>query len=286
MSKLLDNRLKESHKGTYGKVGIIGGSFGMSGSITLATQSALRSGSGYVYTVVPKSLLLIMSIKLSEGIIVSITDNDCGHFIKESINEVFNHCKNYDVIAIGMGMGTDTDRSDLVRMIVSKLDIPILLDADAINSLAKSSCCLLENNNIVITPHPGEMANFLDLSVKEIQAHRKYYCELVANKYKITVVLKGHQTIVSSYNQKTYINNTGNPGMATAGSGDVLSGIIASLIGQGISVFEASKLGVYLHGLAGDIAVKKYGEESLIASDIVNNLYKAIRHYKSSDIIL
>lgn len=266
-----------SHKGSYGRVGIIGGSFGMCGSIELASKASMRTGSGYVYTIIPKSLSDIFSFKLTEAIIKPINDNNLGHFSKESVNETLEIIKDLDVLALGMGLGQGSDQRDFTKAILEKVKLPIVLDADGINCISDNTEILSLNNNLVITPHPGEMATLLKVSVTEILKAREYYAEYAANKYQITVVLKGHQTVVASYNQDTYINTSGNPGMATAGSGDVLSGMIASLIGQGLSVYEASKLGVYLHGLAGDFGAKKYGEVSLIASDIVEHIYLAIK---------
>lgn len=279
MEKLLNKRSKDGHKGTYGRVGIIGGSLGMSGSITLASKAALRSGCGYVYTIIPKSLTTIMSIKLTESIIVPIEAKYNGHFTKASTNEILKASEKMDVIALGMGLGYDAQRVEIVKDLVSSLNIPMLIDADGLNCIADNLDILLDKKDIVITPHPGELANLLNITIEEVEANRLYYAEVVANKYDITVVLKGHNTVVAAKGQNTYINKTGNSGMATAGSGDALSGIIASFIGQKIPVFEASKLGVYLHGLAGDYAAMEFGEVSLIASDIIDNLHKAIKEY-------
>lgn len=285
MDTFLIERNKNSHKGTYGRVGLVGGSLGMTGSMTLASLAALKSGSGYVFCVIPKSLLTIMSIKLTESIIVPISDNN-NHFSNDSIEKILQKTKSYDAIAIGMGMGIDENRVKLVETLIKNSEKPLLIDADGINCLKNIKESLLIRENIVITPHPNELANFLDIPISDIQANRKHYCEYVANKYLITVVLKGHQTLVASPNKDTYINYTGNPGMATAGSGDVLSGMITSFMGQGLSLFNAAKLGVYLHGLAGDFAKEHYNETSLIASDIVDNIYKAINYYKKINIIL
>lgn len=279
MEKLLNKRLKNTHKGSYGRCGIIGGSLGMSGAITLASKASLRVGAGYVYTIIPKSLQEIMSIKLCESIIVSVKDNQQGHFIQDSIEEIILATKNLDALAVGMGMGQDQARRDLIARIIEQTNIPCVIDADGINCLKDNQDLLLKRNNIVITPHPGELAHFLGISIKKLEACRKYYCELVANKYQITVVLKGSETLVSTYNDKTYKNHTGNPGMATAGSGDVLSGMIAGFIGQGLSVFKASCLGVYLHGLAGDFAALEVGEYSLISSDLIDKIPAAILDY-------
>lgn len=281
MEKLLLKRKKESHKGSYGRVGIIGASPGMTGSVFLSSKAALRSGCGYVYTIVAESLAEIMAIKLDEAIIISIEDDHQGVFVDKSIDKVLAACEDLDVIAVGMGMKTGYGQIKLVEKLIKDLTQPLLIDADGINCLKDNIELLSIRDNIVITPHPGEMANLLGVSINDIINNRVKYAQSVANKYKITVVLKGHQTVVATFNEEIYINDTGNPGMATAGSGDVLSGMISALVGQGLSIHQASKLGVYLHGLAGDFAKDKFGETSLIASDIIDNIYQAIKSYKN-----
>lgn len=281
MEKLLLKRNKESHKGSYGRVGIIGASPGMTGSVFLSSKAALRSGCGYVYTIVAESLAEIMAIKLGEAIIISIEDDHKGVFIDKSIDKVLAACEDLDVIGVGMGMKTGYGQIKLVEKLIKDLTQPLLIDADGINCLKDNIELLSIRDNIVITPHPGEMANLLGVSINDIINNRVKYAQSVADKYNITVVLKGHQTVVATFNEEIYINDTGNPGMATAGSGDVLSGMISALVGQGLSIHQASKLGVYLHGLAGDFAKDKFGETSLIASDIIDNIYQAIKSYKN-----
>ena len=266
----LSKRNLNSHKGSYGRVAIIAGSRGMTGSAYLSSQSALRTGSGLVYTLIPEYLETIMSIKLTEAIIKPIIDNGKGHFVKESIEPIINELDTMDSIAIGPGIGVDKDRIQLVSEIISRAKAPLVVDADGINCLSENIELLNQRTNpIIITPHPGEMSRLLNIETKEIESKRQYYSQYLSDKYNIIIVLKGNKTIVASPDYEHYINNTGNPGMATAGSGDVLTGIIASLLGQGLDPFYAAKLGVKLHGLAGDIARDKLGEYGMIASDIV-----------------
>lgn len=277
MKELLAKRRKESHKGNYGRVGIIAGSSGMTGASYLTSQSALRTGSGLVYNIIPKSLEIIMSIKLTEVIIRAVDDNGKGYFMKDSIEKVIEEINNKGVLALGPGIGVDKDIISLVKEIIINSNCPIVIDADGINCLSKNIEILKESKApIIITPHPGEMARLLNKNINEIEEKRKYYAKYISDKYNIFTVLKGHKTIVTSPNGEIYINNTGNPGMATAGSGDVLTGIITSLIGQGLEIFNGTKLGVYLHGLAGDIARDKIGEYGIIASDIVESIPYAI----------
>ncbi len=271
--KLLPERKKYSHKGDYGRVGIISGSTGMTGAPYLTSQSALRTGSGLVYTMVPKSLETIMSIKLTEPIIMPIEDRGKGHFIRDSLPHILNEIENMDAMAIGPGFGVDQARLYIVEEVIKSYKKPIVFDADAINCLAINPSVLRNRNTpIVITPHPGELGRLLGKKTNEIQKNRIFYSKLTSCKYNVIVALKGKDTVVASPRGEVYINTTGNPGMATAGSGDVLTGMILSLIGQNMEIMRATKLGVFIHGLAGDFAKESKGEHGLIASDIVDNI--------------
>lgn len=277
--KILPQREENSHKGSYGRVGIISGSTGMTGAPYLVSQAALRTGSGLVYTMVPKSLETIMSIKLTEAIIKPIEDLGKGHFIKSSLPDILKEIEGMDALVIGPGFGVDKDRLHIIEEILKYYKKPIVLDADAINCLSINPKTLLSRaSSIVITPHPGELGSFLGKKIDEIQENRTFYSKLTSDKYNIVVALKGNNTVVTSpYDGDIYINTTGNPGMATAGSGDVLTGMVLSLIGQGIETLDAAKLGVFLHGLAGDLAKYNKGEYGLIASDIIENIPISIK---------
>lgn len=274
----LKKREDRTNKGDYGRVGIIGGSTGMSGSIFLSTESALRTGSGLVYGIVPKSLETIMSIKLIEAIVKPIEDESLGYFTERSIEEIFMEIENMNVLGIGPGMGVDSNRVKLISEIISDVEIPMVIDADGLNCLSKNIELLhKKKNEIVLTPHPGEMSRLIGVSIDEIEKDRIRYAKEFSKKYNIILVLKGNKTVVSNNKGDVYINDTGNPSMATAGSGDVLTGIISSLIGQGYDVFESAKLGVYIHGLSGDISRDKLGEYGVLARDILDNIPLAMK---------
>ena len=180
-----------------------------------------------------------------------------------------------DGILVGPGLGQNEDKKMLVNEIISNFNGPIVLDADGINVVNKD--LLYSRNGLtIITPHPGELARFLDKDTKEIQDNRIYYSKYTSEKYNVITVLKGNETVVTT-KENLYINKTGNPGMATAGSGDVLGGMIISFIGQGIEPLRACILATFCHGLAGDIAVKKKGEYGLIASDILEFIPIALK---------
>ena len=284
MKNLLKRRKIDSHKGNYGRVAVIGGSTGMIGAPYLASLSALRSGAGYSYTLIPKKLETIMSIKLTESIIRPIEDRDRGHFTMESLQDILMYIKDMDSLAIGTGMGVDGDRTYLVKEIIRNAKVPMVLDADGINCLSDNPHILEGHEKpLIITPHPGELSKFLDISIGKIQEKRVYYSEYVAKKYNVIVVLKGHRTVVASPRLGIYINETGNAGMATAGSGDVLTGIISSFLAQGLDPFDAAKLGVHLHGMAGDLTRDQIGEYGMIASDMIQNIPKAINLYSFKD---
>ncbi len=277
MKRLLPRRPKEGHKGNFGRLALIGGSSGMTGAPYLSSMAALRTGAGLVYTLVPKALELTMSIKLTEAIIRSVEDGGRGHLTRESLPQILGNLDKIDVVAIGPGMGTHEDSCYILEQLVKNYRGPMVIDADGINCLAHNPNILSHKNRIVITPHVGEMSRLLKKEIAHIEENRIYYSNYLSNKYNIVVVLKGHRTVVSYPGEETYINESGNVGMATAGSGDVLTGMVASFLAQGLGLFDASKLAVYCHGVAGDMARADRGEHGLIASDIMENIPGAIR---------
>lgn len=266
--KVLERRMPNTHKGDYGKVGIIAGSIGMTGSCYLASNAALRCGSGLVYNIVPKEIMDIMSIKYIE--VIAKTFNNNSEFMEFS--------KKLDAIAIGPGMGKGDEQFEILKNII-KYPKNIVIDADGLNNLSEKPDILKERKKFttILTPHNAEFSRLSGKKISEIEKNRKTIAKDFAKKYNVILVLKGNRTIVTD-GKNTYINKSGNPGMATAGSGDVLTGIIVSLLGRGIDVFSAAAAGVYLHGLAGDKAAEILGEESVIASDIIDNIGKVVEN--------
>lgn len=264
---ILKERKKDTYKGSYGKVGIVAGSKGMVGANYLASMAALRTGSGLVYSLVPSELFDTMSNKFIEVIVKEISDAD----------KILDLIKGIDGLVIGPGLGIDNKKTNMVKDLLLCYDNSIVLDADGINCINDNPDILkLRKGVTIITPHPGELAKLLNKSIKEIQDNRVFYSKYTSNKYNIITILKGHNTIVTD-GDSVYINSTGNPGMATAGSGDLLTGIIISLICQGISPIHSGILGTYIHGLAGDLAIMDKGEYGLIASDILEYIPEAIK---------
>lgn len=275
IKNILLNRKPNTNKSDYGHIFVIAGSLGMTGAAYLTTQAALLSGSGLVTLGIPKSLNTILARKLVEVMTLALPETRQQSLSLRAFSEIekFINLRKPNVLAIGPGLSQNKETQALIRKIVSKLDLPMVIDADGLNALKNPRMTV----GTVITPHPGEMARLLGVSVKEVQKDRKNVAKQTAAKYNTTVVLKGHKTVIASPKGQVYVNNTGNPGMATAGSGDVLTGMIASFVGQGIEPFDAVKLGVYLHGKAGDLAAKDVGQASLKATDILNSIARAIK---------
>lgn len=259
VNTVIKRRPKDLHKGDCGKVLVIAGSKGMAGAAVLSARGALRSGAGIVRVSVPEELFPIIQVGVPEAICVSrmLPPDELGE---------------YQAIVIGPGLGDEISNVSLIKTVLEGAGKAVVLDADGLNLTARSKelqdAVFALRERLIITPHPGEAARLLDCTTETINSDRMAAVHLLAEKTGSVVVLKGAGTLVATPGQKTYINTTGNPGMATGGSGDVLSGIIGALAGQGISCFEAAAAGVYIHGLAGDMAAENLGEYGIIATDI------------------
>jgi len=259
-------RNKFSHKGTFGHVLIATGSYGKMGAAILATKACLRSGSGLVTSHIPKVGYSIMQTAIPEAML-SIDWSDI------IISEI-PHVEKYDYVGIGPGIGTKENTKKALFNLFENLNTPTVIDADAINIIASNKELIKKiPKNSILTPHPKEFERLLGESLHDFKRMEKQISFAVDNN--VYIVLKGAHTSIACPNGKIYFNSTGNPGMATAGSGDVLTGIILSLLGQGYNSEEAAIYGVYIHGLAGDIASNMVGEQSLIASDIIENIGSA-----------
>lgn len=274
--KLFKKRDLDTHKGDFGKIGLIGGSSGMTGSICLSSMGALRTGSGLVYTIVPRKIENIIENKSLENIIIPIEDCGHGYFIENIENNAIEKIKELDVLGIGPGIGRNEETKKFLKNILSLFSKNILVDADGIKLLSELKTILKTNRKVVITPHIHEFSIFTGETIDYINRNKEELTMKYAKKYNLIVVLKGHRTLVTD-GIDIYYNKSGNPGMATAGSGDVLTGIITSLMAQGFAPFEAAKQGAYLHGVAGDLASEDKGEYGMIARDIVEKIPYAIK---------
>jgi len=279
---LLLRRKPNAHKGDFGHIFILAGSERFSGAAVLCCYAAMRAGAGLVTLGIPKSLArAIIKIKPKEVMTFPLPETSDGTLSLGGYKKIKDFVKNSDVLVVGPGLAQNKSTQGLVRKAISKIDKPMVIDADGLNALVGHlemlhvARCTLHAK--ILTPHPGEMARLMGISIKKVQANRKEIAKKFAKDFKVTVVLKGYNTAVADHKGNLYINKTGNPGMATAGSGDVLTGMIAAFLGQGLNAFEASKYAVYLHGLAGDLAAKEKTQIGMIASDIIDKIPEAIK---------
>lgn len=276
--KKIPARKNDSHKGDYGKVFVVAGSVGMTGAASLAALGAMRSGSGLVTCGVPESLNSIMEIKLTEIMTLPLPETKKQTLSLKARERIIDFAGRCDVVAMGPGLGGDKETRSLVKKLVKDVEQPLVLDADGLNAMEGCIEDLRRRRfRTIITPHPGEMARLLGQTVEAVQSDRKAAARGVAEITDAIVCLKGHRTVVANPAGDIYVNDTGNSGMATGGSGDVLTGMIASFVGQGIDDFSAAVSAVYIHGLAGDIAVERKGPFSMIASDIIECLPEAFK---------
>lgn len=267
-----------AHKGTFGRVFILAGSRGMTGSANLAGMAALRSGAGLVTIGVPDAVYLIIAKRDSEIMVRPLPSTSQGTLSLKGFSEIKRFCAIQNVLAIGPGLSQHITTQKLIRKVITETELPAVIDADGLNAL-KGHLKVLEacRGRAVLTPHPGEFVRVFGGKLNDSDVLRKKRTLDAAQKHGVVIVLKGHRTVIATPEGDCHINTTGNPGMATAGSGDVLTGVIAALIGQGLPYFEAACLGVHVHGLAGDLAVRKVGQVSLVAGDILRFLPEAFR---------
>ncbi|UCE42171.1 MAG: NAD(P)H-hydrate dehydratase [Candidatus Aminicenantes bacterium] len=273
-----EHRKKGTHKGTYGHLLMLSGSVGKTGAAALAGKAALKMGAGLVTAGVPKSCLPIVARSMMELMTEPLPETAKGTLSAEALPEILPLLKEKDALMLGPGISTHESTKELVLSLLPELKIPVILDADALNILAhKLSVLKSLSTPAVVTPHPGEFARMLKLSTKEVLARKLELVPGFAKKFGVYVVLKGYRTLTSTPNGKTFINPTGNPGMATAGSGDVLSGMIASMIIQEKNILDAILAAVYVHGLSGDIGTARLGDKSLTAGSMITYLSAAIK---------
>jgi NAD(P)H-hydrate epimerase len=306
IARLIKRRVRDSHKGDYGKVMIITGSPGMTGAGCLAAEAALRAGAGLVYLAVPAGLSHVYETAVKEAVTLGLGGDANVYFGVDEAAKALAAAGKMDAVAIGPGLSTkegvveavakifagcaadcavDGVAEEIAEILVGSASVgsrfrgTLVIDADALNAIAKDLSVLAKAKApTVLTPHVGEMERLAGISAEEINKNRLQAAEDFAKKHSIVLVLKGRRTVVALPDGRKYINPTGNPGMATAGSGDVLTGIITALAAGGLDAGEAAIAAVYLHGLAGDFASAQLGEASVIAGDIVNHIASAFKH--------
>jgi len=284
-SELLKPRSPEGHKGKYGHVLVVGGSLGKTGAAGMAGLSALRAGAGLVTIATARSAQAMVAAVAPELMTEPLAETGAGTMSLTALEygRLDRLVRQKDVLAIGPGISRHTDTEQFVRAVVPRYKVPTVIDADGLNAFEGRTEELDGTDRVlVLTPHPGEMARLTGLSTAEIQQDRISTARKFAIEHKLYLVLKGHRTIVAMPDGCVWVNPTGNPGMATGGTGDVLTGLVAGLLAQsGSDAARAVIAGVYLHGLAGDIACERMGEQAMIATDLIAAMPEAIRRAKA-----
>lgn len=283
LKTLIPERPRYSHKGDYGHVLIVAGSRGKTGAAIMAAKACMRTGAGLVTLGAPETLMDVFQMRVTEEMTLPLPDRGDGTLSSKACAKILDFLSGKaDVLCIGPGIGVSEDTERLMTEILRTLNKPLVVDADAINSISGHKLLREYKAPLILTPHPGEMSRLiskagLKTDIADIERDRIEAARSFSKETGVNLVLKGVPTVIANPDGRVIINPKGNPGMATAGTGDVLTGMIGALIGQGLNPFEAATLGVYLHGLAGDIVASSKGEHSLIASDVIEAIPEAFK---------
>lgn len=278
VKSILPKRDADANKYSVGSLLCVVGSYGFAGAGVLSLRGALRSGVGFVRAVCPESIYGILSAGVPEAVFVPSAQTDRGRISRDNIGDIVKLSRKANSVLLGCGLGLCEDTEELVCALLNYVKAPVVLDADGINAVSSHIDVLKERKfPTVLTPHEGEMSRLTGLTSEYIRKNRQKAASEFAKEYGVTLVLKGKDTVIADESGKCFQNPTGNSGMAVAGSGDVLAGMIASFIAQGAGSFEGAISGVYLHGLSGDICWEEFSEYSLLPSDIVENIPNAIK---------
>src|SRR5574341_1044186 len=271
-------RPRDAHKGTYGHVLVVAGSLGKTGAAALAAQAALRSGAGLVTVATPASQQPVVAALVMEAMTEALSETPAHTLALKARDRVVELAAGRDAVALGPGIGLDEETETVARALVQELPKPMAVDADALSALA-GHLDLLRGAPAArcLTPHPGEMARMLGVTVGEIQRDRIAAAREFATRHRAHVVLKGARSVIGDPDGRVVVNPTGNPGMASGGTGDVLTGMLGAFLARGLAPAAALQSAVYLHGLAGDLAAERMGEEALIAGDLIATLPEAFR---------
>jgi hydroxyethylthiazole kinase-like uncharacterized protein yjeF len=274
----LGKRREDANKGDFGRLLIVAGSLGKAGAAVMAARGALRTGAGLVSVATPSSIVPIIQHQVFEAMCVASAESIDGTLGIGTDIELLKAAAKMTAVALGPGLTTHFEAVQSVRNLLKGLTVPVVVDADGLNALAGALDILKKVRvPVILTPHPGEMARLVNVSTDEVQKDRIGIASRFAIKYKVILVLKGAGTVVATPGGDVFVNSTGNAGMATGGTGDVLTGMIGSFLAQGYTALEAACLGVYFHGLAGDLAAADKGETSLVAGDLIEQIPEAIK---------
>jgi ADP-dependent NAD(P)H-hydrate dehydratase / NAD(P)H-hydrate epimerase len=276
--RMLPHRRRDAHKGSHGHLLIVAGSLGKSGAGVLASQAALRAGAGLVTWALPLGLAPAMASRLTEVMTLPVAESTAGGIAEAAIPALCQFLQRASALVLGPGLGTDPSTAACVHTLLGRTPVPVVIDADGLNCLVEHLDVLQEcSQPVILTPHPGEMARLLGTDTATVQAQRLEIACDFAQRYNVYVVLKGAYTVLYAPDGRRWINPTGNPAMATAGTGDVLAGVMGALLCQGLEPLPAAQCGIYLHGLAGDHVRDRLGDHGLIASDVLEELPYAIQ---------
>ena len=279
---LLPSRPEAAHKGTFGHVFVIAGSRGYTGAAKLACRAAERSGAGLVTLGIANPLLDTVAADLSESMTFPLPASKHGTLNEEAANTALEFARNVESVAIGPGLGTGESTQEFVEQFLVRCPVPFVADADALNGIAGRPDLLgLKRSACILTPHPGEMARLLSIETQEVQAAREAMVRKMADLAGAVTILKGHRTLIAQPGGTFSENPTGNHGLAKAGSGDGLSGLLGGLLAQGMNPYDAARRGVYVHGLAGDIAAARVGARGMTATDVIAALPAAWRQVEA-----
>jgi hydroxyethylthiazole kinase-like uncharacterized protein yjeF len=275
MRELITPRTSDSHKGDYGRVLVVAGSRGKTGAAHLAAIGALRSGAGLVTVATPASCQPVVAAMAPEYMTEALDEVEEG-LDPDGVERILELAR--DVVALGPGLGQAPATRDFIRRLVDRATMPLVIDADGLNAFAGDPDRLAgrEGRDVILTPHAGEMARLVGMSSDEVQANRLEVARNFATTHHVYVILKGHRTLIATPSGTVFINPTGNPGMATGGTGDVLTGMVAAWLAQLLDAEAACKLAVYLHGMAGDLAEADEGEVAMSAGDVAGHLGDAV----------
>lgn len=282
IKRFFPKRAFESHKGSFGTVLVIGGSYEMPGAVFMASSAAVNSGAGIVKLAFPDAAYSAIASKTVEQVLVPLESNENGRISCKALPRIAKELENCSAVVIGCGMGVDGDTEAVVRFVIENSTVPVILDADGINCI-KDNIDILDSakSTVILTPHPGEMARLAKCSAGEIQANRGAAVKSFTEAHKSVLVLKGASTLVcETGNDGIYINSTGNPGLATGGSGDVLAGLIGSFCAQGLSPYKSAIAGVHIHGEAGDTVSEEYSMMGNTPSKLLCQIPLTLKKYE------